>query len=510
MRRRCEASGNPRGTLPPGDGTFASFVATQLQATHSCRHASGRGFPLIAPLSPPSRRRARARWERLIRVRVAALAALGVAFACNAPETSPQPSFLLIVADTLRSDHLHFAGYPEPRTPYLDALRAHSVWFTRAYSTAPWTLPSMTSLFTSQLGSEHGVVMWGSLIGAEQTTLSEVLRAAGYATGAWNANPLLAPSRGLSQGFDTYKLVQHPQRSRSRSPHDEYSFAPARPVLRRARAWLRRQRPPLQPTFVYVHLMEPHSPYRCPPGADPSCQPRFESLNQRLLARDWTFADGDQDFLRARYTDEVAALDHAVGRFLQQLTQDGLLENTWIVFTADHGELLGEHGSYLHPGALYQPLVHVPLLISPPSRRRGRVAAPVSLIDVAPTLLELAGVPAPTSFRGRSLVPALDGEALAQRPAVAEFFRVNALSRHRFAVIDGDQKYLFGVDGGLERFDVADDPGEEHPLPAERGRVDELLAGAGFTLDFTPRSSSASPEITPEMHEHLQALGYVP
>jgi arylsulfatase A-like enzyme len=193
---------------------------------------------------------------------------------------------------------------------------------------------------------------------------------------------------------------------------------------------------------------------------------------------------------------------------------DGLLKHTWLILIADHGEMLGEHDSYVHGNTLYQPVVRVPLLVSSPSRGRSVVDFPVSLIDLGPTILDLAGVEAPGSFRGRSLGKAVEGGMVPPRPVVSELFQIkrgpNLMQRHLLlAVTDRATNILVRVDGKLERFNLTEDPQELDPLPADSKELDEFLAEAGMRFDLSQALSAPSPDISPEMREQLKTLGYV-
>ena len=198
---------------------------------------------------------------------------------------------------------------------------------------------------------------------------------------------------------------------------------------------------------------------------------------------------------------------------LEVLAGTGIADDIWVVLTADHGELLGEDGMYMHGRTLAEPLLHVPLLFRAPEGRGMRVDTPVSLLDVAPTLLDLAGVAAPASFRGRSLRPALEGRAIAALPLVAELHQLrpvaDPLRRHVLAVRQGAEKFVLAPDLSLQRFDLDADPAEVRPLAADRARFEALLSAAGLDFDASAYSREDLPSPTPEMVEQLRRLGYI-
>ena len=446
--------------------------------------------------------RAGASFATLALACAAGLSAIGCA-----PTPSARPNFIVLVVDTLRADRLSHAGYTQV-SPAFDALAERSVRFSRAYSSAPWTLPSLASLFTSQIGSRHRVVTWGTRLAPEHVTLSEVLREAGYRTAAWTSNVLFSHDSGFQQGFDSYQVVFAPGAA---GPHPPSPFpnASARQVSEGGLNWLvnLRRREPEASFFVYLHYMEPHTPYACARDAEPACVARAARINERLHAVQWDFDTDDRGTIARLYDAEVAKMDRGLGQLVRSLEKYGLRENTWLIVTSDHGEQLGRDGIYLHGKSLDRAEIHVPLLFSAPDGRSALVDAPVSLIDVAPTLVELAGVAVPESFRGRSLVAALEGGNVPAVPIIAEIFQTTEEPpRHRLAVLTELEKIVLGPEGGVERFDLAADPAEEHPLPATREDLSRVLGPIEDSIDF--RGTREAPELDAETRERLRALGY--
>jgi len=219
------------------------------------------------------------------------LLAAGLACAPQSPAPAWRPNFILITVDTLRADHLHYAGLESIRTPHFDRFQAESTWFSNAYTTSPWTLPAVASLFTAQLSSTHGAIQMSSHLPEDALTLAELLRGAGYRTGAWSASRLIVPSRGALQGFDEAELVMHPLHGgRAHPPGSPLRVAPARSVSTRALTWIRRAHAKSdgRPFLAYLHYMEPHTPYLCPPEREreSACRSRANALNTRLLQID--------------------------------------------------------------------------------------------------------------------------------------------------------------------------------------------------------------------------------
>ena len=424
---------------------------------------------------------------------------------------SERPNFVLIVVDTLRNDRLQYVGYERVQTPAIDRLADESTSFGRAYATASWTVPSVASLFLSQPGFEHQMVVFGSVLGEDQVTVVERMRAAGYETAGFVSNPLLDKTSGFEGRFDHYEYVIYPE-------------GDGLELTKLALDWLGSlgrsgaEGGDEKPFFLYLHYMEPHLPYQCLPEDDITCPEDPEALTARLYGGNWKFDEQERKLIGELYDLEIQRLDRVIQTLLGGLESLDLQE-TWIFFTSDHGELLGEAGRYTHGGTLVEDLIHVPLLIRSPRPKSGSVDEPVSLIDVAPTILDLAGVEAPPSFRGRSLASALRGEKLSRAPILAELYRAQpgAFGHKlndsldpidRLAVINGDSKLLLRQDGTIAEFDLAADREERSPRGADEARLMEELGDLRGRIDLQG-DVRAVRSMDPETLERLQVLGYV-
>jgi len=426
--------------------------------------------------------------------------------ACQ-PAEPHRPNFIFIVADTLRADYLHHAGGSRP-TPNIDALALQSTRFANTYSTSSWTLPALASIFTAQIGSQHGAVHWGAPLADESESLVEALHDAGYATGGFIANVLIDEDSGFDQGFDEFDVLVELE-GWGKTKLELFPNAPASSINDRALEWLGalRDSEPDRPFFAYLHYMEPHTPYRCPEEGRKACIDGARYFAARLVAGDWNFPTAERNLIRSLYGSEVVELDTALGEFFVSLAAEGLLDNTWIVLTADHGELLGEHDRFLHGESLEPEEIRVPLLFRAPSKQRSVVETPVSLIDIAPTMLALADVEAPQTFRGRSLVPALRGQTLSPRPVVAELFpRSDATPRHRLVVVSGSQEFSMTPTGAITS--TGNSARNARPRPASREELVRALGELHDWIDFSDRKGAEVPEITEEMKTRLRALGY--
>jgi arylsulfatase A-like enzyme len=322
------------------------------------------------------------------RARLAGVALLAVVLACG----RPVERIVLVSIDTLRADHLGCYGAAFAHTPRLDALAAGGVRFANAISPAPLTLPSHTTLLTGLDPPEHGVRHNGVFrLTDDVPTLAEHLREAGFATAAFVAAYVLDRQFGLDRGFDRYDdRTSQPRYGRGMLTFPE---RPANEVVDAALEWLASAPGRF---FLWVHLYDPHAEYRPPAG----------------------FASA---FPARPYDGEIAFADFQVGRLLAALDQRFPDGRTLVVVTADHGESLGEHGEATHSHLVYDATQHVPLIVQGPGLPRGGVVEDVvALRDVAPTVLDLLGVPPLPGATGRSLAEAVRGGALEPRAAHVE------------------------------------------------------------------------------------------
>jgi arylsulfatase A-like enzyme len=473
-------------------------------------------IPEIGPVSDLIKTRSvAATLRRLLGASALLMATASIGVSCwREAEPAPPPNFVLIVIDTLRADRLGFAGH-ESVMPTFDRLRSESTYFPNALSTSSWTLPATASLFLSQYPSQHGVTAWASHLADEPTTLVEVLRSAGYRTAGWSANRLITEKRGFRRGFDTFELVSHPQWKFGTPSQSPYAFAFAEDLISKALAWLEESSTAEgeDPFFLYLHFMEPHSPYLCPPAAGDECRKAAMNLNRHLAVAMWNFDGEEASLISGLYNSDLRRMDAALDQLYRALAEGGFLENTWLILTSDHGEMLGEHDLYIHGNALYEETLRVPLIIRPPNPREAIESTPVSLIDIAPTILEAAGIEPPTPFKGRSLYPALEARPLHPRPILGELLPVrdekNRHYRHLLSVTSGSTKLVLGVDGVLERFDLSEDPGEEVPLPAEMSELEARLSEAGVDFRHLEALGASVPELSPDVIEELRGLGYI-
>lgn len=426
---------------------------------------------------------------------------------------APDTNVLFIVVDTMGAQYLG------DHSPTIGRLQAEGVDFTRAYSTAPWTQPAIASMLTSQMPSEHGVRHIFHTLDRGHTTLAEHMKRRGLRTSGVISHFVIGDEFGYGQGFDRY----------NDEPVGNHRAITSQKVTDVAMAQLDALRD--EPFFLFVHYFDPHWYFNHHPQFDQTSDYQGELLPGMdiadLRARRHDLAPEDIGYLEGLYREEIAYTDHHIGRLLDHLATLGLDDDTVVVLTADHGEEFMQHGWIGHTASLHDELIHVPLVIWAPGRFAPRqVAEPVSIMDIAPTLLDLQGLEAVAEHRGVSLLDVAAGQAAAPpRPIHAEVSYISPSGwpsgdgqvkrYYQTAVIMGDHKLIHDHKAETwQFFDLASDPGEQQDL-FERGRADQrpLLdtLHAWQVEHTTDWAQELRDELTidPEAARQLRALGYV-
>jgi arylsulfatase A-like enzyme len=499
------------------------------------------------------------------------------------------PNILFIVWDTTRADRLSLYGYDRETTPRLDAFAKGAVVFDRAISPAMWTPPSHSSMFTGYAPTHHGVEASNKWLDAHHVTLAEHLGAQGWDTYAFSANPYVAPSTNITQGFEQVdNTFSKPWKAEARkstraklikadassdiSPSWKpqpgqmasgmaHAFKDGAPVAHQAlNAWLAERAEPERPWFAFINMMEAHIP-RVPSMAsrkafltdaqiDLGLKTDVAQIN--LLAHTFgkkTYTADEVAAINGVYDAAIRDMDDATGALLDDLRARGLLENTIVVLTADHGENLGDHGMFGHKYNVYDTLLHVPLVLSweghLPARR---VSLPVSNLNLFATLLELAGVGLPAATPGN---PAPDGRAnllelAAADPVFSELNEATPIAITRIAaqygltdprpylrtfravewdgwkLIQASDDHRVAIAGQHELYRLPDDPDEAHNRydaePSVVAKLEALLddwvrqvpvydpAGKTAADDHRAIDRADGGNVTDQM---LKELGYV-
>ncbi|UCF80796.1 MAG: sulfatase-like hydrolase/transferase [Acidobacteriota bacterium] len=402
---------------------------------------------------------------------------------------STRPNLLFITVDTLRADRLGCAGYADIETPAIDRLAHEGVYFPGLYATAPITFPTHASLFTSKYPFSHGARMNGlHVLDDAHPTLAEILRQQGYETGAVIGSFVLHSMFGLDQGFSYYDSVEDYPKEKTDFFQLRINDRAASEVTRLAVEWFDRSR--LEggpPWFLWVHYFDPHNPYEPP-----------EPFRSRYEG--------------SAYDGEIAYTDSQIGVLLEHLEEKNAMDDTLVVFVADHGEALGEHGEPTHSFFLYEATVRVPLIFYGQgiSTRGMRHEAPASQVDVAPTVLDLLGLDIPSEFQGKSLRPLWENGAAYAHDVYMEAY--TPYYDYRWApseaLVRGPWKYILAPRPELYR--TGEDPEElDNRTARDSERALEMRSALLSLRRRYPKASETKAELTQDHLEKLQSLGYL-
>jgi arylsulfatase A-like enzyme len=418
------------------------------------------------------------------------------------------PNVLVISIDTLRTDRMSAYGYERPTSPEIARLLARGTSFAEARTVEPLTGPSSCSLLTSRFPHEHGATRNGLKIRPRLASLPKLLEQRGYKTAAFVGNWTLRDAlTGLAEHFDEY----HEVFTRNRWFGMFNEEATGEDLTAEAVAWIAKHRKEERgPYLAWVHYVEPHAPYRF-----------WEELAGKLGIRHRRGVSKSD-----RYDTEVAYSDREVGRLLRALGgAEGLPDDTLVLFVSDHGESLGEHGYWGHGRHLYENSLRIPMgLVWPGRVPAGTIAEPALIIDLAPTVLGLLGLPETDGFRGFDWAPAFRGEGKApDRPGyfqahkgAVQFDHTSSAARAdgllEVGRVTGTRKEILDIGSGAVRiFDFTRDPGEVRNLAPSGAKPSPDLLTWLATVREGLRAASDIPPATldAESRDRLRALGYV-
>ncbi len=446
------------------------------------------------------------------------------------------PDVVIVLVDTLRADHLGAYGYGAKTSPFLDEFARQSLVFDHAYSTSNWTRPAVASLFTSTMPSRHGVTLQHHAAAPEFRLLAEPFSENGYSVGFFTSGGNVTPADGYARGVDYFYAARHRdifeltaigrqwirpviQQIQRRLRAEEDGSIPLGQIdpgdlVERALSWVNRQ-PENRPVFLYVHLLGPHSPYAPPTpfGLEFSDRPPLENLTSP--PRPWVGADAlspaDRRQMVAQYDGEILWHDQELAKLVRGLRAASRLETSIVVITSDHGEAFGEHGTWGHNAALFDELTRIPLLLwaSDDWFEAGRLRTVVSLIDLAPTLLETAGIEPEPTFDGSSILSWIRREneesrfVFFENPENDEFgVRTELWSYFEGAMASGRGRWLYRADDEAQGENLAgrfpDVVAQLRQLALDRRLSDEERAIESREL-----------ELEPGRIEQLKALGYL-
>ncbi|HKH47044.1 MAG TPA: sulfatase [Thermoanaerobaculia bacterium] len=442
--------------------------------------------------------------------------------ACSRDRSGPprRLNLLLIVVDTLRADHLGVYGYARNTSPHVDAFARRSLFFRNARSQAACTFPSVNSILTSRYPFAF-LDQLDQAMGIPEAipSIAEILHPRGYRTVAISTSAIVRqspshrnPTGGFGRGFDEF--------------HEDCLWRPAKCVNQQAFAELDRARGGDAPLFLYLHYIDPHDPYAPPDSYERrfahGCPAKdFIRKGSPNPIGKWIYRGGpdpgvtpeDLQHLRDLYDDEIAYFDGQFKELLHALESGGWLDNSIVVFAADHGEEFLEHGHIEHCRAVFDTLVKTPLFVHVPGVAARTIEEPVQNLDIMPTLLDYAGVPAgPARLEGRSLRPLINQKIDKAQAPPGDPHQYSLAGPYR-GVADGRFKLIEHLGtGDFQLFDLRRDPGETNDVRAAERRSFHRLRGAlSAWIDRTEGVGQTGESLrkTREAEEKLRALGYL-
>jgi len=428
---------------------------------------------------------------------------------CGKHQYIKRPNIILITLDTTRADRLGCYGYQRQTSPNLDKLAKESILYTQVIAPSSWTLPSHASLFTGKLTSSHGARYdpegplhlldaikgpqeWQTYrargLAQNESTLAKILKEAGYTTAAVVGGPWMKRVFGLDKGFDHYDDTQI----------GTVNGRLAGQVTASAIRWLEKSQE--KKFFLFLNYFDPHGPYMPPEGFATAFLPKGAKLRSR---------NRTPDEINALYDAEILYMDHYIGLLLQKLKDSNLYDNTLIVVTADHGELLGEHGQFGHGHYLYQEELHVPLLIKYPRSEaaHGQIYLRIQLTDIMPMLCKRLGLTIPSDIQG-SVPPNIT------HPIVAETYPLPFATKDGEwqAIFEEDFKFIWNSKSQHMLFNLKDDPAENINIFSwETDRAGRMMGQLHHYLANLPKPGISGPakELDKQTKEALRSLGYV-
>ncbi|MFT7669144.1 MAG: arylsulfatase A-like enzyme [Planctomycetota bacterium] len=454
----------------------------------------------------------------------------------SADDATIAPNIIFISIDSLRPDHLGCYGYEKDTSPYIDSLASRGVRFRNALSTTSWTLPSHASMLTGLLGPTHGLVDNGMSLSPDNLTLAELLGRAGYETAGFYGGPYLHPTFGLGQGFDIYRscmtttpdaadddLIRGGASHPDGPSHHDITGPRTRDEIR---GWAE-ARTQESPYFLFIHFWDVHYDYSAPKEYEAMfVDPNYEGeADGRLMTNDAInnkMSPADLAHVKALYDAEIRFTDSIIEEILSDLQERGMLENTAIVLTADHGEEFFDHGAKGHNKSLFDEVLRVPLIVVWPEEiKSARVLEDqVQIVDLMPTMASFAGISKKLAVQGSDLSPLLAGESMGAREALSGLFidgqSLRALRSNKRKVIRPDDEaqavYVDLTKNPTEAFEGFITPNTGHSQSLRQQGEAELRSAVQRTNKMREALNMRPPgalEVSPEMLQQLKDLGYI-
>lgn len=432
---------------------------------------------------------------------------------CGKLRRKEKPNIILIVIDTLRFDHVGCYGYKRNTTPNIDRLANRSLLFKNAIVTAPWTLPSVASILTSQYPSVLGIYDRMTSMAGTFPLFSELLKQCNYKTHGIISHTLLLARLGFGKGFDYYdegSIFGHKGIS---SPS----------VTRKAVSYLRHNH--YSPFFLFLHYFDPHYHYLLHEKYNYYPFYRGRIKNGHPIIDLWRIRDklsqDDIEYLIALYDSEITFTDEHIGELLNELKNRDLYDNSIIIVTSDHGEEFMERGWIGHTLTLHEELIHVPLIMKFPGYKARTINSPVSLMDIVPTVCKYLDLNVPNDFDGTAL-DLSRGSTIKSGPIFSETFnpqihrpKVEPIAFR--SVISGNYKLIHDeIRNSKQVYNLSEDPHERNNLLGQHGEQDKRLEALLLRLiDYIRTKRKIGPLqneselFTPEQRKQLKSLGYL-
>jgi len=453
-------------------------------------------------------------------------------------------NLILITIDCLRADHLNSLAYSKKTTPNLDYLASTGVFFNQAISVSTWTPSSFIAMFTSTYPLMYGGQVYAT---NSRTAIAQVLKEHGYYTGAFHSNPWLSSYYGYNKGFNTFddsmqergnkrrlddlaQLVKSKIGTNGRlykllsaiygSHVEQLPFIKAEALNRKAISWVRSNP---NNFFLWIHYMDLHEPYIANLKIiSPSERRRIMKLSDKAFIEQSSLSQEEIKELIYLYDTQLIYVDRHIGSILQVLEQRDITENTFVIVTADHGQQFAEHGYVGHSVHLYDELIHVPLIVSGPGLASQVINQQVSLLDLAPTILDMLKIEKHKAFLGNSLVPLISGdraeagnlEAISEgditKKPVWDLHDLPRLdvNHKQISLRTGEWKYIYTEGGEDELYRLEDDPNETRDIiDIEPEIATHFRARIMAHIEFEDKSTPSEEELIKAKIGKLKSSG---
>jgi len=478
------------------------------------------------------------------------------------------PNILLISMDTVRADALSCYSPETGNTPFLDSLAARGALFEDARSTSPWTLPGHASMFTGLYPSAHGATWEFTYLDDDFVTLAEILKAAGYQTAAFSSNGWISHFTNTIQGFDHYYLAGAPDKLNRKTKERPLLLweattklaltamdnrglikLPGPPKInlsilinRSVKSWLSGRSQKNKPAFIFINYVDAHHPYqptrkffpKPPPDVDFKKVKRFNKNVLLYFSDRETLTERELEYLRSIYYASVSFEDYIIKSLFDILESSGFLDNVAVIVTADHGEYFGEHGQLCHCFGVHEPVIRVPFILYAPGKIPAgrRLRGMVQIVDVVPTLLELAGIQykGASRFQAKSLLKPLEKNIPVRKYSISELMyptlplrmvkkmgvpeqtykkwevRQRTVTERGYQLevhSNGFSKLWLLENDGKNAVDVTDT--QPRRVKLMKNTLDNWLA----SFPHTKYSDKDKPVMTKEFRDMLRAMGYI-